>query len=156
MPSRASTALLILACANYVLSWRFNTSDHLPPLFTFNASRIGRVSLPHIDKLSPPSICTDMRAACAASARQEYALSFQLLEAKYETCGDYGWELTGHAHGTVNSCVFKVDPCGLPVTIKAPVLSLFECTALLQLTSGSAATECPDCLPKAYYYSGGH
>ena len=150
-------ALLFGCCVAYQLQFTIgirNTSDGLPLWLTFNASRVGVVDLPAIDRLHPPAFCTDVRAACGASTRHEYNVSFALLEARYAKCGDYGWELTGHAHGSENSVIFKVDPCGLPVAIKAPQIFPFECNNLIALSSDSVARECPGCLNKGYYYSG--
>lgn len=117
----------------------------------FDDTKVGMLTLPNIDPDHVPQECKSFTAACAAERDQNYELAFQLYEARYNQCGDYGWTFQGKSSGSSYTVAFKTTPCGLPVAIKT-LPDPRECFQLKRVASGGALQECPGCFPRWYWY----
>jgi hypothetical protein len=116
----------------------------------YRPDKIGRYELQNFTGQLLPPECSDFSEACTAEAGGDYARAIELYEARYATCGDHGWNITGHASGTNDFVVFKRTPCGLHVAIKAAHTGK-ECHVLKQLSEAHDA--CPGCFPRYYHLS---
>jgi hypothetical protein len=120
---------------------------------TYRPSLIGDFVLPNITQSHLPATCFDFSQACAAEDAGDYESAILLYEEKYTTCGDHGWNTTGHASGSNDFVVFKRTPCGgLHVAVKA-ARSHKECHVIKELTTGKAFNECPGCFPRYFTLS---
>jgi hypothetical protein len=106
----------------------------------YNESFVGRYKLAKIDVNNPPIGCKDFMDACIAEKEGRYGDAMRLYEAKYATCGDFGWSTEGYSDGSYYTVVFKTTPCGMPVAVKG-LQTPKDCLRLKELTTGASYSE---------------
>lgn len=124
-----------------------------------NASQLGTVQLPHWEADNVPPACTDFQAICKLEALRTYDQAFAEYEARYATCGDWGWSTQGGGAGLDAYVFFKTTPCGLRVAVKgsrevgAQHRNAKSCHILRELTEAHHREGGPQRFPTFYHYS---
>ena len=120
----------------------------------YDPTRVGRLQLPQVDVANLPDECFNFTEACLAEKSENYEAAFAIYESRYSTCGDAGWTIDGHNHGSNDVVTFKTTPCGTKVAVKG-LRTPNECMRLRMVSTGESAVACPHCFPRYYYFGNG-
>ena len=152
MHALAATAIAITCAFQYV----YASGRIVPP---FNSSQIGVIDLPRINATAMPAFCRNFQDICKLEAKGDFHGAFTAYESRYSQCSDHGWSMTGRNQGYDAAVAFKTTPCGTRAVIKgsrrAKTMDNIEkdCDRLRYLGESSAATECPGCFPRFFFFS---